>query len=82
MDKLVTIDVRENVRTWLRQLDHCFQAAGALNGSDTHFERKIERHFSVRPYKYDPVPKRDERFPDPYNMGVNAEVFLYDPDAP
>ncbi len=24
------------------------------------------------------MPKRDERFPDPYNMGVNAEVFLYD----
>jgi hypothetical protein len=33
----------------------------------------------ARPYQYDPVPKRDERFPDPYNMGVNAEVFLYDP---
>jgi len=82
MDKLVTTETRENVRGWSRQLDHCFQAAGALNGSDTHFERKIERHFSVKPYKYDPVPKRDGRFPDPYNMGVNAEVFLYDPKFP
>ena len=31
---------------------------------------------------YDRVPKRDERFPDPYNMGVNAEVFLYDEKFP
>ena len=37
------------------------------------------RQHSATPYAYDPVPKRDERFPDPYNMGVNAEVFLYDP---
>jgi hypothetical protein len=28
------------------------------------------------------VPRRDARFPDPYNMGVNAEVFLYDPEMP
>jgi hypothetical protein len=42
----------------------------------------LERQFSAQPYKYDPVPKRDERFPDPYNMGVNAEVFLYDPKFP
>jgi hypothetical protein len=31
---------------------------------------------------YDKVPKRDSRFPDPYNMGVNAEVFLYDEHFP
>ena len=30
------------------------------------------------PYRFDGVPRRDERFPDPYNMGVHAEVFLYD----
>jgi len=40
------------------------------------------RHYSARPYKFDGVPRRDNRFPDPYNMGVNAEVFLYDPDFP
>ena len=42
-------------------------------------ENPVERRFSRTPYKYDGVPKRDERFPDPYNMGVNAEAFLYDP---
>ena len=39
--------------------------------------RPLPRIYSTQPYQYDPVPKRDERFPDPYNMGVNAEVFLY-----
>ena len=35
-------------------------------------------HFSAQPYKYDAVPKRDERFQDSYNAGVNPEAFLYD----
>jgi hypothetical protein len=35
-------------------------------------------HFSREPYRYDRVPKRDERFGDPYNAGVNPEAFLYD----
>ena len=39
-------------------------------------------HHSAQPFTYDPVPKRDSRFPDPYNMGVNAEVFLYDEKMP
>jgi hypothetical protein len=42
----------------------------------------VMRQHSAKPYKYDPVPKRDERFPDPFNMGVNAEVFLYDDKFP
>ena len=38
--------------------------------------------YSATPYVYDPVPRRDERFQDLYNQGVNAEAFLYDPDFP
>jgi hypothetical protein len=37
-----------------------------------------EPHFSAQPYHYDRVPKRDERFSDSYNAGVNPEAFLYD----
>jgi hypothetical protein len=33
---------------------------------------------SRTPYVYDPVPKRDERFVDLWNQGVNPEAFLYD----
>ena len=34
--------------------------------------------FSTTPFQYDPVPKRDSRFTDSYNAGVNPEAFLYD----
>ncbi len=30
------------------------------------------------PFKFEPVPKRDARFQDSYNGGVNPEAFLYD----
>ena len=42
----------------------------------------IEREFSLEARPFDGVPQRDERFQDPYNMGVNAEVFLYDEKMP
>jgi hypothetical protein len=82
MDKLVTHEVRESLRGWSRMLDDCLAAAGGLHGADAPVEKGLERQFSAQPFKFDPVPKRDERFPDPYNMAVNAEVFLYDPKLP
>ena len=38
--------------------------------------------FSAKPRKYDGTPRRDERFKDSYNMGVNAEALLFNPDVP
>lgn len=66
---------------WLAFLDRCMAAAGGLDGAGA-LSASPERQFSAQPYRYDGVPRRDERFPDPYNMGVNAEVFLHDPDMP
>jgi hypothetical protein len=63
---------------WLRLLDASLEAAGGLDGTLPPQSQTIERQFSAKPYRYDGFPRRDERFPDPYNMGVNAEVFLYD----
>jgi hypothetical protein len=40
------------------------------------------RHFSQKPYQYDRVPQRDERFQDLFNQGVNAESFIYNPEYP
>jgi hypothetical protein len=40
------------------------------------------RQYSATPPPYDKRPRRDERFPDPYNMGVHAEAFLYDEQFP
>ena len=63
-------------------LNACLTAAGGLDGSGEKSTEPIARRHSTRPFVFDGVPRRDERFPDPYNMGVNAESFLYDPAQP
>jgi len=67
---------------WLDQLDTCIAAAGNLSGSWEKYAEPIERIYSAKLFPYDGTPRRDARFPDPYNMGVNAEAFLYDPTMP
>src|SRR6266481_9319695 len=79
---LVDGPCRETTRPWIGLLDDCLAAAGTIAGADEPVARQIQRRHSASPYKYDRVPKRDERFPDPFNMGVNAEVFLYDKKYP
>ena len=79
---LVDRKARERTTAWLALLDDCLTAAGELDGTQPPSGKEIVRQHSATPYKYDPVPRRDERFPDPYNMGVNAEVFLYDENFP
>lgn len=79
---LVDAAGRQRAAKWLALLDDCLAAAGGLHGADAKKPVKVARQHSGTPYHYDPVPKRDERFPDPYNMGVNAEVFLYDEKYP
>jgi hypothetical protein len=76
---LIDQGARQRAQDWLGLLDDCLAAAGGLHGVDASIEKKITRRYSAKPYEYERVPRRDERFPDPYNMGVNAEVFLYDP---
>ncbi len=75
---LIDEKFRRHAGPWLSLLDGCMAAAGALDGTEKPSGQKISRMHSVKPYRYDGQPTRDERFPDPYNMGVNAEVFLYD----
>lgn len=82
IDRLIDDHWRETTESWLLVLDNCLSAAGGLDGTSEAVVKEIARKFSVQPYQYDPKPRRDERFPDPYNMGVNAEVFLYDPKYP
>jgi hypothetical protein len=79
---LVDAPCRQRVADWLSLLDDCLAAAGGLDSAETPLRTAIRRQHSAKPYQYDRVPKRDERFPDPYNMGVNAEVFLYDEHFP
>jgi hypothetical protein len=73
---------RQKGHDWFVLLDECLAAAGGLDGTAVPGTGKVNRRHSATPYKYDAVPRRDARFPDPYNMGVNAEVFLYDEKYP
>jgi hypothetical protein len=67
---------------WLHLMNDLLLAARGLAGADEPVDIPPRRMYSAKPYEYDPVPKRDERFADPYNMGVNAEAFLYDESMP
>jgi hypothetical protein len=81
---LVTAEERKKSAQWVALLDVCFAAAGGLDGgkkAGTATEAPI-RHYSSKPFSFDGTPKRDPRFPDPYNLGVNAESFLYDETKP
>jgi hypothetical protein len=76
---LVGPNPRAELGQWLDSLEHMLAAAGDLDGKPEPSGEVVARHFSAVPYQYDPVPKRDERFKDPYNMGVNAEAMLFNP---
>ncbi len=84
VSSLVSGEERAAAQTALAVLNQALAAAGGLDGTSTEATGLPlpEKLHSAKPWKYDPKPQRDERFPDPYNMGVNAEVFLYDPKQP
>lgn len=63
------------------RLRACFDAAGGIYGAAAQ-SPVPERVFSKIPYVYDRVPRRDERWQDVWNQGVNAEAFIYDPAMP
>lgn len=79
IDCLVKDADRAELSNWLSTLERMLAAAGDLDGKEPQSADGVERQFSATPYQYDPVPRRDERFQDPYNMGVNAEAMLFDP---
>ncbi len=91
---LVNEKTRRELADWLKLLDECLVAAGGLHGADADSAAcsplpqgeglgvRASRHFSAKPYVYDPIPKRDERWQDLWNQGVNAESFIYSPDYP
>jgi hypothetical protein len=68
--------------SWLALLDQCLAAAGGLDGTEPCHLEPVVPLYSSQPFQYDRLPRRDERFPDPYNMGVHAEEFLYNPEFP
>jgi hypothetical protein len=69
---------------WYLSLVAMLADAGGIDGTQPAPKSSgpLPRQYSRRPYQYDPVPKRDERFQDLWNQGVNAEAFLYSPEMP
>jgi hypothetical protein len=65
---------------WSRTLERALAAAGGLCGSSPASGELVQLVYSSNPRPYDGVVQRDERFKDPYNMGVNAEAMLFDPE--
>ncbi|MEO8351634.1 MAG: hypothetical protein ABI680_07880 [Chthoniobacteraceae bacterium] len=80
--QLVDAESHAGPSDWLSHLDQCLAAAGGLDGTSEKTGQTVERCYSSEPFVYDGRPQRDERFPDPYNMAVNAEAFLYDSSFP
>ncbi|MGP8271280.1 MAG: hypothetical protein ACLQLH_14525 [Terracidiphilus sp.] len=77
---LVNDNRRAELQDWLSALDRMLAAAGGFDGKFEPSGEIVAPYFSAVPFAYDPVPRRDERFKDPYNMGVNAEAMLFNPD--
>jgi hypothetical protein len=64
---------------WSKLLKAALTSAGGMSGREpVPGQVPLTPRFSAQPYTYDPIPKRDARFRDPYNAGVNPEAFLYD----
>jgi hypothetical protein len=79
---LVEAAARPALHSWCNLLDQCLAAAGGLDGTSIAAQQTPTRQHSAKPYVYDPVPRRDERFQDLWNQGVNPEAFIYNPDYP
>jgi hypothetical protein len=79
---LVEPSARAAMEPWLQTLEGCLEAAGALDGTAPPSQKTVTRKYSSRRYVYDPVPKRDERFRDVWNQGVNPEAFIYNAEFP
>ena len=79
IDELVDEKQRAQSQSWLDLLNQCLANTEAAGQPA---QQTVKRQHSAIPYQYNGVPRRDDRFPDPYNMGVNAESFLYDEQYP
>jgi hypothetical protein len=79
---LITVERRSELAQWTERLGEFLAASGGLDGANPARPAMPARMSPARPPAYDGRPRRDERFPDPYNMGVHAEAFLYDEKFP
>lgn len=88
VERLAIAETRDSLSAQACVLERLLARAGGLDGAtpvkpDSNAAALPRLHTEAgRPPAHDKVPRRDERFPDPYNMGVHAEAFLYDETMP
>ena len=82
VNALVSPEERLQAQPGTLVLRNALAAAGGLDGCSPVSGTTPAPFHSAKPHRFDGIPRRDERFTDPYNMGVNAEVFLYDETLP
>ncbi|MDB6140555.1 MAG: hypothetical protein JWO94_3627 [Verrucomicrobiaceae bacterium] len=77
---LVSEEQQTAMQPWTALLQSLLDGAGDMDGALPRGSAVLEPRYSAMPFVYERQPVRDERFPDPYNMGVHAEEFLYSPE--
>ncbi len=76
---LIEAEDEQSLAEWVGTLQQCLHAAGDLDGTQVVEDPVVPAPMeSKRPFQYAKEPKRDERFQDSFNAGVNPEAFLYD----
>ncbi len=75
---LLSEELSARSQAWLDELQQCLIAAGELDGVEDSELKLPPPRYSAEPFEFDSEPRRDARFQDPFNAGVNPEAFLYD----
>lgn len=82
VEKLVeTLKNPAAAEKWRMDFSHYLAAAGGIDGKSEPTDLPA-RTRSLNAFECDLAPRRDERFSDPFNMGVHAEKFIYDESYP
>ena len=68
----------ENHERWIQHLHTCLAAAGGMDGTAPSTPNVPDAWNVATAFSYELEPRRDERFQDSFNAGVNPEAFLYD----
>jgi hypothetical protein len=79
---LVDPENRELLSETTTRLQQALASAGGVDASLPRVGDAPARRSSVTPFHFEPVPRRDARFQDLFNQGVNPESFLYNPAYP
>src|SRR6185312_4925037 len=82
LDCLVPAEKQVTLAPWKDLLTDILSVSGGIDGTSPKIEMELIRRYSLTPHSYQGAVRRDERFSDPYNMGVNAEAMLFDPQIP